>query len=331
MLITDERCLDHVAGRHHPERPDRLRAAWQGVDALGLGDDLKRIAPRPADRAALLGVHTPSHVDALTMVHEAGGGRLDPDTRMNEATWPAALLAAGAGLAGIDALDAGEADAAFCAVRPPGHHATPVRSMGFCFLNNVAVAASSLADRGERVLIFDYDAHHGNGTQDVFYADPRVLFVSLHQMPLYPGTGPVHERGDGPGFGTTINIPMPAGATGEHYRAAWDQVVAPAAEAFEPTWVLISAGFDGHRADPVAGLGLTSADLADLTLEALALVPPGRRLVFLEGGYDLDAMRDCTHSVMGALVGERVHVEAPTSGGPGELAVAAAVRAHRSD
>ncbi len=328
MLITDERCLDHVAGRQHPERPDRLRAAWQGIDALGLGDDLKRIAPKPADRDALFRVHEPSLLDELTLVHEAGGGRLDPDTRMNEATWPAALLAAGAGLAGIAALDEGEVDAAFCAVRPPGHHATTSRSMGFCFLNNVAVAASALADRGERVLIFDYDAHHGNGTQDVFYADPRVLFVSLHQMPLYPGTGRLSEQGHAAGVGSTINIPMPPGATGEHYRAAWDQVVAPAAEAFAPTWVLISAGFDGHRADPVAGLGLSAGDFADLTLDAMALVPAGRRLVFLEGGYDLDAMRDCAHAVMGALTGERLHIEAPTSGGPGDQAVADAVRAH---
>lgn len=203
--------------------------------------------------------------------------------------------------------------------------------MGFCFLNNVAVAASALVDRGERVLVLDYDAHHGNGTQDIFYEDPRVLFVSLHQMPLYPGSGALGEQGRGEGLGTTLNIPMPPGATGDHYRAAWAEVIAPAADRFAPTWLLISAGFDGHRADPITQLGLSSADLADLTLDALELVPAGRRMVFLEGGYDLDAIRDSTHAVLGALMGERVRVEAPTAGGPGAEAVAAATAAHNLD
>jgi acetoin utilization deacetylase AcuC-like enzyme len=203
--------------------------------------------------------------------------------------------------------------------------------MGFCLLNNVAVTAAALADQGERVMILDYDAHHGNGTQDVFYNDPRVLFISLHQSPLYPGTGPLHERGSGDAVGTTVNIPMPPGATGEHYRAAWDEVIAPVAEAFAPTWLLISAGFDGHRADPITELGLSSADIADLTADALAIVGAGRRMVFLEGGYDLDAIASSTQSVMSALVGERVHLETPTSGGPGADAVQQARRVHVTD
>lgn len=328
MLITHERCLDHVAGRMHPEAPGRLRAAWNGIDDLGLGSDLHRVAAEPADRAALLRVHSGPHLDRLEEISNSGGGRIDADTRLNEATWDAAVLAAGAGLQAVAALDAGGVDAVFCAIRPPGHHATSTLSMGFCFVNNVAVTAMALADRGERVMIVDYDAHHGNGTQDLFYADPRVLFTSLHQTSLYPGTGPIDERGTGEGEGFTINIPMPKGATGDHYRAAWDRVLAPAAEKFDPTWLLISAGFDGHRADPMTSLGLTSGDLGDLTTDVLAAVPKGRCIAFLEGGYNFGAVRRCTHAVLGALAGERVHPEAPTSGGPGADAVDQAVLVH---
>jgi acetoin utilization deacetylase AcuC-like enzyme len=191
--------------------------------------------------------------------------------------------------------------------------------MGFCLLNNVAVLAANLVARGERVLIADFDAHHGNGTQDVFYDDPRVLFVSWHQWPLYPGTGRVEEIGEGPGEGTTINIPMPPGATAEHYRRTLDEVVRPAIESFEPTWLLVSAGFDGHRDDPLASLGLTSGDFADLTRELLECVPAGRTVVFLEGGYDLGAVGRSTAATIGALLGEDVRPEHASTGGPGEV------------
>src|SRR5690606_15341955 len=156
--------------------------------------------------------------------------------------------------------------------------------------NNVAVAAAALADRGERVLVVDYDAHHGNGTQDAFYGDPRVVYVSLHEHPLYPGTGTLDEVGRGAGLGTTINLPLPAGASGDTYRLAVDEVIAPMAASFDPTWLLLSAGFDAHRADPITGLGLTAGDFADLTAQLCSLVPAGRRLLFLEGGYDLDGL-----------------------------------------
>src|SRR4029079_13307290 len=172
---------------------------------------------------------------------------LDPDTYAGPSSFDAARLAAGAGLTAVDALRAGRGDAAFCAVRPPGSHATAIESMGFCMISNVAVVAAALADEGERVLIFDYDAHHGNGTQAVFYEDPRVLFVSLHQWPLYPGSGRIDETGSGAGEGATVNIPLPAGTTGDVYLRAFDEIVAPIAEKFAPTWVIISAGFDAHR------------------------------------------------------------------------------------
>ena len=200
--------------------------------------------------------------------------------------------------------------------------------MGFCLFNNVAVAAAALADRNERVLIVDYDAHHGNGTQDAFYADGRVAYVSFHQHPLYPGTGSVLETGDAEGAGLTVNVPMPPQATGDVYRAAVDEVVAPLAEEFGATWLLISAGFDAHRRDPLTDLGLTSGDFADLTAALAELVPAGRRLAFLEGGYDLDALRDSTAAALTALAGDGLHPEAPTGGGPGRDMVTAAVVTH---
>jgi acetoin utilization deacetylase AcuC-like enzyme len=197
--------------------------------------------------------------------------------------------------------------------------------MGFCLINNVAVAAAALADRGERVLIVDWDAHHGNGTQDVFYADDRVFYVSMHQYPWYPGTGRIDETGVGEGEGTTVNLPFPAGTGGDAYRAAIDEVIVPIAERFQPTWLVASAGFDGHRADPLAGLGLTAGDFADVTARVMALVPAGRRLAFLEGGYDLQALAASAGACVAALAGVEYRPEAATSGGPG-FEVVAAVR-----
>ena len=326
LLLTHERYLDHEAGPGHPERPARLTAVLDGVAAAGLGEALVRAAPRPAAREDVARVHDPAQIDLVEASSTSGGGRLDADTGTNAASFEAALLAAGAGLTAIEALEADEAGAAFCAVRPPGHHATPTRPMGFCLFNNVAVAAAALAERGERVLIVDYDAHHGNGTQDIFWTDPRVGYVSFHQYPFYPGTGALSDVGAGAGAGTTVNVPLPRGATGDAYRAAVDEVVRPFAESFDPTWLLLSAGFDAHRADPLTDLGLTSGDFADLTAELLELAPAGRRIAFLEGGYDLDALASSAAACVAALVGERRADEAPTSGGPGRDVAGAAAR-----
>jgi len=330
LLLTHERYLHHDLGRGHPERPDRLRAVLEGVRLLDLDDEVTVDVPRPATSAELERVHDPALVKALDVLSEAGGGWIDADTAVNDASYDAAVLAAGAGLTAVERLRAGDATSAFCAVRPPGHHATPTRSMGFCLFNNVAVTAAALVDQGERVLIVDYDAHHGNGTQDAFWRHGNVLYVSLHQYPLYPGTGGPREVGEGAGRGTTVNIPLPPGSTGDSFRAAVDEVVAPASASFAPTWLLLSAGFDAHRADPITDLGLSSGDYADLTSTLLALVPPGRRVVFLEGGYDLEALRDSAAACVAAMAGERRVPEPPTSGGPGRDAVAAAVllRAH---
>jgi acetoin utilization deacetylase AcuC-like enzyme len=320
LFATHATYLEHLAGPHHPERPQRLQAVINGARRLDALDALVPLEPRRAERADLERVHPSWYLDRIADICSSGGGRLDPDTYAVPSTWDAAVLGAGAGLTAIDALRRGEGQAAFCAVRPPGHHATPIESMGFCILSNVAVAAAALADQGERVIIVDIDAHHGNGTQAAFYGDPRVLFVSFHQWPLYPGTGAIEETGAGDGKGTTLNIPLPPDATGDVYLRAFDEVVAPVAERFAPTWLIVSAGFDAHRDDPITDLGLAAGDYPALFARILGLVPAGRRLVVLEGGYDLDALANCSAAALRTMAGldpVAVENEGATSGGPG--------------
>jgi len=325
LVLTDERFADHLTGSGHPECPERLAATLGGLRVAGLTDVCEFAAPNPAAIDDVLRVHDPEMVDRARTAC-AHGVPLDPDTPVVPSSWDAALLAAGAGLDAVKSLESGANDLAFCLVRPPGHHATPTRSMGFCILNNVAVTAASLAARGERVLIADVDAHHGNGTQDAFWDDPRVLFVSWHQSPLYPGSGELSDTGGDGAPWSTLNLPMPPGATGDHYRSGFDRVVAPLAAAFDPTWVLVSAGFDGHRDDPLTSLGLTSGDYADLIVDLATLVPAGRTILFLEGGYDLAALGNCAGAVVSAMVDAPVRPEPATAGGPGAAAVDAIER-----
>jgi len=331
LLYTDPRFVAHDTRPGHPERPARLEAVARGVERCGVEDDLVRAAPRPATVDELAAVHDRGYLDALERFCAAGGGNLDPDTVACPSSWEIARLAAGAGLDAIHRLRAGEADGAFLAVRPPGHHATPTRAMGFCLLNNVAVAAAALADAGERVLVVDIDAHHGNGTQDCFWDDPRVTYVSLHEHPMYPGTGMARETGGPEAPGATVNVPVPAHTAGDVYRRALDEVIVPVAERAAPTWLLLSTGFDAHRFDPLTDLALSSGDYWDLTDRLLRLVPAGRRLVFLEGGYDLDAVAYGTAATLAAMAGvehrpEQVTTDAPDA--PGLTAVAVARRIH---
>lgn len=326
FVATDPVFELHDTGRGHPERPARLVAVHEGIERAGLTEALIPLPAREATAAELQRVHPAPYLEMLEARARDGGGNLDADTVLSADSWRAAVAAAGTGIAAIDALSQGLADAAFLALRPPGHHARASQGMGFCLINNVAVAAAALVARQERVLIVDYDAHHGNGTQEIFYTDPRVLYVSFHEWPLYPGTGRHDEIGQGAGEGTTLNIPLPAGATGDVYLRALDEVVASRVEDFAPTWVLISAGFDAHRADPLTGLGLSAGDYAAMSERVAAFAAPGRLIAFLEGGYDLGALRDSVAASLPALVGATSPVidgEAGTSGGPGTTVVEA--------
>ena len=278
----------HDTGARHPERPERLDAAMTGIDIAGV--EFETRAPSPASLEALHSVHPAAYVASIEAFCAAGGGALDPDTRAVPASWGAALRAAGAGLDAVDALRAGEADAAFAVVRPPGHHAEASRAMGFCLFNNIAVAAAAITAAGERVAIVDWDVHHGNGTQDTFYGRDDVLYVSTHEFPLYPGTGWVEEAGVGAGAGFTVNLPLPSRTGGDVFDAAWERLVGPVVAAFDPDWMLVSAGYDAHRADPLADLMLESDDYGRMAGRVAQCVEPGRFIFFLEGGYDLEAV-----------------------------------------
>ncbi len=328
IVSTHDLCWLHDPGDYHPESPARLTAVRKGLIDSGLEEAITWVEAPEVTREAISRTHTPELFDQLDALCASGGGAIDPDTIVSGDSFSAAKRAAGAGLDLIERLNNGEADVGWSVVRPPGHHATSERQMGFCLFNNIAVAARSLAAAGQRVAIVDVDAHHGNGTQDIFYDDPNVLFVSFHQFPWYPFTGRPDEVGTGKGLGTTVNIPLPSETTGHTYRQGFETVVVPVVERFKPDWVLVSAGFDGHRADPITELGLTSGDYADLIEDVCNLAPPGRRLMFLEGGYNLDALADCAGAVAAKMVDHEYRPEAPTSGGPGSQHIEVARKIH---
>jgi acetoin utilization deacetylase AcuC-like enzyme len=318
LLVASNDTEDrHQTWPGHPERAARTRAALDGLIEAGLHDAVVPAPRREATRDELLRVHDALYLDRLEALCNASIELAGP-TPTVPGSYGTALLAAGAGLSVIDGLTEGRADAGIVLARPPGHHATPQTGMGFCLLNNIAVAAAALADRGERVLIVDWDVHHGNGTQAAFWDDPRVLFVSTHQRGLYPNTGYVDEVGGPNALGLTMNLPLPAGATGDVLQEAMDSIVAPAVASFDPTWVLVSAGFDGHRADELADLDLSAGDFGDVARIVRGFAPTdGRLVLFLEGGYDLDALRLSVGAATAAVLGERFRPEGATAGGPG--------------
>ncbi len=302
-LYTHPDCLQHDPGEGHAERPARLHAVLHALDHDRFAA-MERIEAPGATREALLRVHGVAHIDAILQPAEGDTPRaLDADTWVNAASPQAALRAAGAVTAAVDAVMTSPWRHAFCAVRPPGHHATREQAMGFCLFNNIAVgAAHALAVHGlKRVAIADFDVHHGNGTQAIFEHEPRVLFASSHQWPLYPGTGAETERG----VGNIINGTLPAGAGSQEFRALWNDLLLPRLHAFRPQLVLISAGFDAHRRDPLAQLNLGGEDYAWLTVRLAALAQAhagGRVISSLEGGYDLAALAECARAHVGALL-----------------------------
>lgn len=302
LHVTHPSGFDHDTGLYHPERPARLKAAAEGLRQSGVAvEEVTAIPLEPADLAI---VHDPVYIEAVRRFCEAGGGDLDPDTHASPGSWAAAVAAAGAGPTAVERLTAGFGGPAIVTVRPPGHHALRNRAMGFCLFNNVAITAARLRDAGQRVAIVDWDVHHGNGTQEAFYRDPDVLYVSVHQSPFYPFEGMAGEVGEGDGAGTVLNVPLPAFTAGDVYRRAYEELVIPALTAFRPDWILVSCGFDAHAQDPLAELRLVEADYAFLAAALPKIVPADRIVVFLEGGYHLPAIRDSMAAVARALLGE---------------------------
>ena len=321
-IIADPRFREHDTGPAHPERPDRVRVLDELI-AVWSGPELARIAPRPATRAEITAVHPSGHLDRILATRDAPGTRLDPDTPTSAGSADAALLAAGGLIELVERVCARDVASGLALVRPPGHHATAERAMGFCLFNNVAIAARHLQSRRglERVAIVDFDLHHGNGTQAIFEHDPSVLYLSLHQYPWYPGTGAASEVGSGPGEGFTVNIPCSAGTGDALYGLAFEEIVAPVLRAFAPGFILVSAGFDGHRRDPLGQLELSEAGYAHMTGVLLALateICDGRIAFALEGGYDLDALRGSTSAVLGRLQASGP-CAAPSAGRPSQV------------
>ena len=292
VLLTHPSSLEHDTGAH-PERAERLRAIDRELAGRG-GLGWERRESPAAARDALLAVHPASHLDGIERLAADGGGSIDADTTVSPDSWEAALHAAGAGVELVDLLLAGEAPTAASAHRPPGHHCETNRAMGFCLLSNVAIAArhAVLSHGLERVMIVDWDVHHGNGTQQVLESDPSVLFASIHQSPLYPGTGGASELGRGDGAGYTVNLPVPGGSGDETFVSLVEHVLAPLARVYEPQLLLISAGFDAHADDPLASCTVSDAGFAAMAASLrVAAADVGAPIgLALEGGYDVDAL-----------------------------------------
>ena len=310
-VVVDKEYLKHQPGDAHPERPERVKVLLDLAAELDRGK-FPLLAPMPASRADIEATHGKDYVRLIeaTAAHDVYA--LDGDTITCRDSFNVGVLAVGGFLHLIDAIAAKEFQNGFALVRPPGHHALRNRAMGFCLFNTMAIAAEYVkrAHGAKKVMIMDWDVHHGNGTQDAFYDDPSVLFISTHQFPFYPGSGAVNEVGIGAGEGFTLNIPLPAGCADAEYLQVFQEIIVPAAERYQPDWILVSAGFDPHRRDPLGGMGVTEAGFAAMARQLLALADKftGARIAFLlEGGYNLAGLKNSVAAVLNVMqqTGER--------------------------
>ncbi|GIW40644.1 MAG: histone deacetylase [Candidatus Binatia bacterium] len=331
-VLVDPRYREHDTGRTHPERPERIDVLLELFESAR--EDFLFVAPRLASFDELCLVHEPEHVERVAATASRAWYAFDADTPCCDRSYEVARLAVGGVLNLVDAVLRGEADCGFAAVRPPGHHAERNRAMGFCLFNNVAVAAAYLRKRGcKRILVVDWDVHHGNGTQHIFERDADVLFVSTHQYPFYPGTGSVDEVGLGEGEGFTVNLPFPAGFGDGEYFEAFRAVILPVASEFEPEFVLVSAGFDAHLHDPLGGMRVTEVGfraMARTVVEIARATAADRVVAVLEGGYDLAALRASVAGVLEELRGSAEPLEIPPASSRA-CAVFDAVRRRHSD
>jgi acetoin utilization deacetylase AcuC-like enzyme len=329
-IVEDPRFLEHRGPAGHPERPERLNAVHEALAAAG--DARLPLAPRPADDGELRLVHAPAHLARVAEASQRAPSRIDADTYACAASERVARLAAGAAIELVCAVARGAASAGFAALRPPGHHAEAAQPMGFCLYNNVAIAArAAQRELGvDKILILDWDVHHGNGTQHSFEDDPSVLYFSTHQFPHYPGTGDWHEIGIGRGEGATLNVPMPAACGDAEYLAVFARVLAPVALAFRPELILVSAGFDAHRDDPLASMELSAAGYYGMAATVRALADElcgGRVACLLEGGYAASGLREGVGATLAALAAPSVSVPAAAPLEPGSRAARLVERA----
>ncbi len=320
VIVSDD-FRKHDSGRGHPESPHRMDAVFRAIRAPDLAAKLEVVDPKPAEKEHILLVHWERLYDEVLATRGKERTYLDSDTVASPATAEVAHLAVGSVLTGIDRVMEGKLENAFAFLRPPGHHAKPDKAMGFCFFNNVAVGAMYALKRYQlrRVLVIDFDVHHGNGTQKAFYTSPEVLYLSTHQSPHYPGTGGIHETGKDEGEGYTLNVPMPAGMGDREYLRIFREVLVPVGLEYRPELVLVSAGFDAHRDDPLGGMELSSAGYAAITVEILRLAREacgGRTVFALEGGYQLRALEESIAAVLRVLTG----IRAEEAGDPGSAA-----------
>ena len=308
-LVYDPIYLAHDTG-HHVESVQRLEAVMGHLNQIGMLERLALVSPEEASEGLLTLVHTPEHVASIRRFAEQGGGALTADTVMSSASYKAACFAVGGLVKGVDLVMTGQLDSVFALVRPPGHHATSARAMGFCLFNNVALAAKHAKCKYglQRILIADFDVHHGNGTQEAFYSDPGVLYFSVHEYPFYPGTGGLAEIGAGLGTGYTVNVPLPAWSSGLEYLRAFEEVLVPVARRFQPQLILVSAGYDAHWADEMSLMQLSVRDFGQMVgiLRQLAdNLCGGKVALVLEGGYHPQALAHSVETTLAVLLGER--------------------------